>query len=122
MSYTLGFLDECVKPKTTWAHLKPHMENIIRHVVFPILCQTDEDLELFSDDPKEYVHKKLNYYEEVSAPDVAAISFLLSLTKCRKKQTFTILAFVNEIVTKYEMALDAERNAREKEGALRMIS
>lgn len=105
-----------------WAHLKPNMDNLIAHVVFPILCSSDEDLELFRDDPQEYVHKKLNYYEEVTAPDVSATSFLVSLTKCRKKQTFTILNFVNGIVTKYEVTPDGEKNVREKEGALRMIS
>ena len=97
------------------------MENLLAHVVFPILCQSDEDLELFETDPQEYVHRKLNYYEEVSAPDIAATSFLVSLTKSRKKQTFTILNFVNGIVTRYETAPADQKNAREKEGALRMI-
>lgn len=122
LSFTLGFLDECVKPKSMWAHLKPNMENLIAHVLFPILCHSDEDLELFETDPQEYVHRKLNCYEEVTAPDVAATSFLNSLTKSRKKQTFVILNFVNGIVTRYEMAPESEKNAREKEGALRMIS
>lgn len=104
-----------------WAMLKPHMENLIAHVIFPTLCQSDEDLELFSDDPQEYVHRKLNFYEELSAPDVAATGFLISLTKSRKKQTFTILNFVNGIVTQYETAPAEQKNPREKEGALRMI-
>jgi hypothetical protein len=34
-------------------HLKPHMDNLIAHFVFPILCQSDEDIELFEDDPSE---------------------------------------------------------------------
>ncbi|KUL89141.1 hypothetical protein ZTR_05966 [Talaromyces verruculosus] len=121
LSYTLIFLEECVKPKTTWDHLKPHMDTLIAHLVFPLLCQTDEDLELFQTDPPEYLHRKLNYYEEISAPDVAATNFLISLTKSRKKQTFSILQFVNGIVSKYENAPDAEKIPREKEGALRMI-
>ena len=121
LSYTLVFLDECVKPKTMWTHLKPHMENLLAHVLFPILCQSDEDLELFDTDPQEYVHRKLNFYEEVTAPDVAATNFLLSLTKSRKKQTFTIVNFVNGIVNKYEAAPEDQKNPREKEGALRMI-
>ncbi|KAF3406439.1 hypothetical protein DPV78_000699 [Talaromyces pinophilus] len=121
LSYTLIFLEECVKPKTTWDHLKPHMDTLIAHLVFPLLCQTDEDLELFQTDPPEYLHRKLNYYEEISAPDVAATNFLISLTKSRKKQTFNILQFVNGIVSKYENAPDAEKIPREKEGALRMI-
>jgi len=121
LSYTLAFLDECVKPKSMWNHLKPNMDNLISHVLFPLLCQSDEDIELFETDPSEYLHRKLNFYEEVSAPDVAATSFLVTLTKSRKKQTFTILNFVNGIVGKYELAPDDQKNPREKEGALKMI-
>ena len=104
-----------------WNNLKQHMETLISHVLFPILCQSDEDIELFDSDPPEYLHRKLNFYEEVSAPDVAATNFLVSLTKSRKKQTYSILSFVNGIVTKYEEAPDDLKNPREKEGALRMI-
>ncbi|KAI2741519.1 hypothetical protein DTO013E5_4433 [Penicillium roqueforti] len=121
LSYTLVFMEECVKPKAMWDHLKPHMDNLIAHFVFPILCQSDEDIELFEDDPSEYLHRKLNFYEEVSAPDVAATNFLVSLTKNRKKQTFSILTFVNSVVSKYESAPDDQKQPREKEGALRMI-
>ncbi|OQE42104.1 hypothetical protein PENCOP_c004G05474 [Penicillium coprophilum] len=121
LSYTLVFMEECVKPKAMWDHLKPHMDNLIAHFVFPILCQSDEDIELFEDDPSEYLHRKLNFYEEVSAPDVAATNFLVSLTKNRKKQTFSILTFVNSVVSKYESAPEEQKQPREKEGALRMI-
>lgn len=121
LSYTLSFLDECVKPKSMWNHLKPHMDSLISHVFFPVLCQSDEDLELFDSDPSEYLHRKLNFYEEVTAPDVAATNFLVSLTKSRKKQTFTILNFVNGIVNTYESSPDNQKSPREKEGALRMI-
>ncbi|KAJ5233055.1 hypothetical protein N7468_006011 [Penicillium chermesinum] len=121
LSYTLVFMEECVKPKAMWDHLKPHMENLIAHFVFPILCQSDEDIELFQDDPSEYLHRKLNFYEEVSAPDVAATNFLVSLTKNRKKLTFSILSFVNSVVSKYETLPDDQKEPREKEGALRMI-
>ncbi|KGO76892.1 Armadillo-like helical [Penicillium italicum] len=121
LSYTLVFMEECVKPKAMWDHLKPHMDNLIAHFVFPILCQSDEDIELFEDDPSEYLHRKLNFYEEVSAPDVAATNFLVSLTKNRKKQTFSILTFVNSVVSKYESEPEEQKQPREKEGALRMI-
>ena len=121
LSYTLIFLEECVKPKSIWDHLKPHMETLISHVIFPILCQSDEDIELFETDPPEYLHRKLNFYEDVSAPDMAATNFLVALTKNRKKQTFGILSFVNTVVNRYESASDDQKNPREKEGALRMI-
>ncbi|EAS33409.3 nonsense-mediated mRNA decay protein [Coccidioides immitis RS] len=119
--YTLVFLEECVKPKAVWDHLKPHIENLVAHLIFPLLCQTDEDIELFDSDPAEYLHRKLNLFEEVSAPDAAATNFLIALTKTRKKQTFSILTFVNSVVSKYESAPDDQKLPREKEGALRMI-
>ncbi|KAJ4305044.1 Nonsense-mediated mRNA decay protein 5 [Kalmusia sp. IMI 367209] len=119
--YTLSFLDDCIKPKSMWNLLKPHTDNLISHLIFPVLCQTDEDIELFEDEPQEYLHRKLNFYEEVTSPDVAATNFLMTLTKNRRKQTFSVLNFINGIVNQYEAAPDNERNPREKEGALRMI-
>ena len=121
LSHTLMFLDECIKPKSMWKLLRPHLETLNSHVLFPILCQSDEDIELFDSDPPEYLHRKLNFYEEVSSPDVAATNFLVSLTKSRKEQTFSILNFVNGIVNTYELSSDDQKNPREKEGALRMI-
>ncbi|KZF22704.1 ARM repeat-containing protein [Xylona heveae TC161] len=119
--FTLTFLDECVKPKAMWSHLKPHLETLIAHLVFPVLCQSDEDIELFETDPPEYLHRKLNYYEEISSPDVAATNFLVTLAKSRKNHVFTLLNFVNGIVNRYESAPDDQKDPREKEGALRMI-
>ncbi|KAI5778900.1 armadillo-type protein [Geopyxis carbonaria] len=121
LSHIIAYLDECIKPSATWKHLNPHVENLISHVLFPLLCQTDEDLEMFHDDPAEYLHRKINFYEEISAPDVAATNFLVTLTKSRKKQTFTVLNFINSVVNRYEVATEEEKNHREKEGALRMI-
>ena len=121
LSFTLAFMDECVKPKTMWDHLKPHMPILIEHLIFPVMCQTDQDLAQFEEDPAEYLHRKLNFYEEVSAPDVAATNFLVTLTKARRKQTFEILTFINNIVNRYESQPDSQKNPREKEGALRMI-
>ena len=121
LSLTLAYLDECVKPKSMWAHLKPHMENLISHLLFPVLCQSDEDIELFEIDPPEYLHRKLNSYEEVSAPDIAATNFLVTLTKSRKKQTFVVLNFINGVVNEYDAAPETQKDPRAKEGALRMI-
>jgi hypothetical protein len=114
-------IERWVQKQTMWDHLKPHMPILIEHLVFPVLCQTDEDVEQFDDEPAEYLHRKLNFYEEVSAPDVSATNFLVTLTKARRKQTFEILNFINNMVSKYEAAPDDQKNPREKEGALRMI-
>lgn len=121
LSYIVAFMDECIKPKSTWNHLRPHMENLVQHVLFPILCMTQDDLDLFKEDPTEYIHRKLNFFEEATSPDVAVTNFLNSVAKHRRTTTFTVLNFVNEVVNKYENAPDNEKNHVEKEGALRMI-
>ncbi|KAF8862644.1 ARM repeat-containing protein [Acephala macrosclerotiorum] len=121
LSYTLVFLDECVRPKEMWAHLKPHLDSLVTHFLFPVMCLSEDDVEKFETDPEEYLHHKLNFYEEVSAPDVAATNFLVTLTKVRRKHTFTILTFVNKIVSEYETTEDDKKNHIAKEGALRMI-
>ena len=60
LSFIVAFMDECVKPKVTWQHLAPHIDNLVAHVLFPLLCQTDEDLELFENEPAEYLHRKIS--------------------------------------------------------------
>lgn len=121
LSYTLVFLDESVKPKEMWVHLKPHLTNLVTHFVFPVICLGEEDIEQFEDEPEEYLHRKLNYFEEASAPDIAGTNFLVNLTKNRRKETFEILTFVNAVVNDYEQAADDQKNHIAKEGALRMI-
>lgn len=121
LSHTLSFLNECIKPKVMWERLQPHMDILIEHLLFPVLCQSDEDLEQFDNEPIEYIQQKMNFFEEFAAPDSAATAFLTSLTKNRRKQTFQVLTFVNSIVDKYAAAPEDQKNPREKEGALRMI-
>lgn len=104
-----------------WNHLKPHLDSLVTHVLFPVMCLSPDDVEKFDTDPEEYLHHKLNYFEEASAPDVAATNFLVTLTKVRRKHTFTILIFVNKIVSEYETCEVEKKNHVAKEGALRMI-
>lgn len=121
LSYVLVFLDESVRPKEMWVHLKPHLTNLVTHFVFPVLCLSTEDVEQFEEEPEEYLHRKLNYFEEASAPDIAATNFLVNLTKNRRKEVFEILKFVNAVVNEYEQSTDDKKNHIAKEGALRMI-
>ena len=56
---THDLAESSIKPKLTWNLLKNHVPNLIEHVVFPLLCLTQEDLELWEEDPGEYIHKKI---------------------------------------------------------------
>lgn len=122
ISNILAFLEECIGTKSTWALLKPHSELIISHVVFPLLCTTDSDIEIFETDPEEYIHKHLDLYEENPTPDSAATSYLICLVK--KKSRFclsSLLSFVEGVITNHLQNPADLDLARQQEGALRIM-
>lgn len=41
-----------------WKLLKPHMLSVIQDVLFPLMCYSDADQELWNSDPYEYVRVK----------------------------------------------------------------
>jgi hypothetical protein len=38
--------------------LKPHLPSIIEHTIFPLLCFSDADDNLWKNDPKEFIKQK----------------------------------------------------------------
>lgn len=48
-----------IKPKVTWGLFKNNVPDLLARVIFPLLCLTQEDLELWGEDPVEYIHKKI---------------------------------------------------------------
>ena len=122
LSLIIEFFENCVKPKATWAMLKPHYKDLLVHLIYPLLCPTESMMELWLDDPIEYVHQKLDIYENYLTPDLAANSLLLSLASKRRKATFMdILGFVNEVLSEYGATSEGERSYEKKDGALRMV-
>lgn len=122
LALTSCFFADCVKNKTTWLLLKPHVETLVAHFVFPQLCFSDEDQELWDEDPVEFVHKKVDPLEDFHSPQTNAMNFLIDLARDRKKHTFMgILNFVNSVLNKYLETPEDQRDPRQKDGALGMI-
>jgi len=48
---------DSINPKTTFALLKPHLNNLIEHFIFPLVCLSEEELETFTDDPSEFARQ-----------------------------------------------------------------
>lgn len=118
----LAFLEECINYKETWALLKPTIDNTISHVIFPLLCTSDADIELFESDPEEYIHKQLDMYEDNPTPDSAATNFLVTLVHKRSKIVLpNLLQFVQGIVSNHVQNPQDLALARQQEGALRIM-
>jgi len=108
--------------KLTWQIMKPYAENLVSHFIFPQLCFSEEDRELWADDPVDYVHKKLDPLEDFSAPVTATITFLMDLAKHRNKFIFKkILNFIHNVLNTYRDAPPESKDPSQKDGALKMI-
>ncbi len=53
----LQYLGHAIKTAATWKLLKPHTPGLVATVLLPLMCYDDEDAELWSDDPHEYIRK-----------------------------------------------------------------
>ncbi|KAJ7845435.1 armadillo-type protein [Mycena olivaceomarginata] len=93
------FFTECIKPKSTWTLLKPHVQTLVESFVFPQLSFNAGRQSLWEGDPVDYVRISVDEYESFATPVSAATSFLFSLASNRTKTTFMpILGFINGVL------------------------
>jgi lysyl-tRNA synthetase class I len=57
LNFVIKFVSQATKIKCTMARLKPFMENILYQTVIPIMMVSERDIQLFSEDPIEYIRK-----------------------------------------------------------------
>ncbi|KAJ7813098.1 armadillo-type protein [Mycena leptocephala] len=111
-----SFFTECIKPKSTWTLLKPHVQSLVESFVFPQLSFTAGKQHLWESDPVDYVRISVDEYESFATPVSAATSFLFSLASNRTKTTFMpILGFINGV-------LRSNASAPQRFGALNMTA
>ncbi|KAJ3205405.1 hypothetical protein HK099_000832, partial [Clydaea vesicula] len=116
-------LTDCIKQKNTWLMIKPDLEPIVVSYIFPQLCVTDVDLEEWENDPVEYIQRKLDPMEDCRSSVAAAQGLLSSLVKYHFKQTFmSIINFVNGILQSYNSTPIEQRNPKQKDGAIHLVS
>uniref|UniRef100_A0A8C7FQF8 Importin 7 n=1 Tax=Oncorhynchus kisutch TaxID=8019 RepID=A0A8C7FQF8_ONCKI len=63
LQQTLNYINQGIAHAVTWKNLKPHIQGIIQDVVFPLMCYTDSDQELWEEDPYEYIRMKFDCLE-----------------------------------------------------------
>lgn len=114
------FLEDCIRVKENWHLIQDHIDTIVRHVVFPLLCLTENDLEAFEDEPVEYIHRRIDVYDENPTADMAATSFLITLVEKRPSCLPSVLQLVQETVQANSGNGELEP-AIKRESALRML-
>lgn len=111
-------LEATFRDKHTWAMVGPHIEAILRGFIFPRTCTSEEDDELWEDDPCEYVRCKLDPFNDYYSASSSALNLLVDLIRQRKKAVLIpILSFINELLSDS----GSHKNLRQRDGALHMI-
>ncbi|QBM88627.1 Importin-beta N-terminal domain-containing protein [Metschnikowia aff. pulcherrima] len=121
MYHLLDFLSHAVTQKELWQILQPCYASLVEHLVYPLLCPSEETLELFETDPADYINTKLDNFDECE-PDIAALGFLVTLILKRKKHTApSIVEFAVGQISSLSQQPDLLSVAIKKDGALRLI-
>uniref|UniRef100_A0A8C5PDX5 Importin N-terminal domain-containing protein n=1 Tax=Leptobrachium leishanense TaxID=445787 RepID=A0A8C5PDX5_9ANUR len=115
LQQTLNYLNQGVSHAVTWKSLKPHIHGIIQDVIFPLMCYTDSDEELWQEDPYEYIRMKFDVFEDFISPTTAAQTLLFTSCSKRKEVLQKSMGFCYQILT------DPATDPRKKDGALHMI-
>lgn len=94
-----------IKPKSTWALLKPHCTTLFTSFVFPLMTFNAARQESWESDPIDYVRLSVDEYESFDSPLSAATSFLFGLVSNRTNATFEpILSFLNGVLNQQGVA------------------
>ncbi|XP_020286261.1 importin-7 [Pseudomyrmex gracilis] len=115
MQQSINYLHLAVSHAYSWKYLKPHMFEIIRDVVFPILSYSAADEKLWNTDPYEYIRVKFDIFEDFVSPVTAAQTLLHSACRLRKNMLEKTLQLCLEVLT------SPNADPRQKDGALHMI-
>lgn len=116
---SLTYVNNCVEMAPTYKLIKPNLDWLLFRVVFKQLCLSDEEMELFNDDPSEFVRKVHDPLEEWTDTRVAAINVLQMLARYRLKDTLPrIMSFISATLIEYAKAPLDPANYRNKDGIL----
>ena len=118
----LTFVDLAVELAPTYKMLKPHLDFLLYQVCFPTICLSPEDIELFENDPHEFVHRQNSPLADFYDPRMSAITLITNIVKHRGKDvTPRLLAFLQDNLQRYATSSNETKNPKEKDGTLLVL-
>jgi len=121
---SLAFVERAIELKNTWLEIKPHLDFLLFECVYPLLCPTKKDVDLFHEDPHEFVRKQHDVMEDFISPQMAAQSLVRAFAQYKPKTTLQkMLDFLTNVLNGYQ-TLSPEHKAQQspkKDGALLFI-
>lgn len=122
INLALQYLTAAISKPSSYKKIKPHMDVIMYEIVFPLMCFSEEDAELWNEDPHEYVRKGYDIIEDMYSPRTAAVTLMGELVRLRGKDNLPkLLMFLVNILMTYAAAPPESKPVRQKDGALLAI-
>lgn len=115
MQQALHYLNTAVLHSMTWKMLKSDMMVVVEKIIFPLMCYSNDDDELWQSDPREYIRMKFDIFEEYVSPVSASQNLLHSLCKKRRDMLQKTMNFVINVLNNPQV------DPKAKDGALHMI-
>ncbi|KAG7662910.1 uncharacterized protein J8A68_003594 [[Candida] subhashii] len=120
--HLISFLEQLVDTPA-WPLVEDKLDAIVRHVLLPTLSATQETIELYEDEPEEYIRRFFDINRESNTSDVASINFIYRLTSKKFSSTINLtLSVINEVFTLRNENRNNLQVAMNTEGVLRMLS
>lgn len=120
--HMISFLEQLIDTPA-WSELSSKLEAIINHIILPTLSASNDTIELYQDEPEEYIRQFFDINRESDTADVASINFVFRLSATKFKATIDlVLSIVNSIFQKRASDRDNLEYALQTEGALRILS
>jgi importin-7 len=115
LQLTLTYFTTAINHAFTWKLINPHMMYIVQNIIFPLMSFNDQDEELWTTDPHEYIRIKFDVFEDYVSPVTAAQNLLHTCSEKRKNMLQKIMSFVVQVLN------DQNSDARMKDGGLHMV-
>lgn len=115
MQQALNYLNTAVLHSMTWKMLKDGMMNVVEKIIFPLMCYSADDEDLWQNDPREYIRMKFDIFEEYVSPVSASQNLLHSLCKKRRDMLQETMKLVINVLH------NPQADPKAKDGALHMV-
>lgn len=120
--HLISFLEQLIETPA-FPLIQEKMEAIIKHVLLPTLNASPEIIELYEDEPEEYIRRFFDISRDNTTADTASINFLCRLSSTKFSACGPlILSIINNIFERRAADRSNLQVAMETEGALRTLA
>ena len=117
----LSFVSEGISHSVTYKAMKTKLESLLFEVIFPLMCFSRDDGELWESDPEEFVRREFDCMVSFSDPRTAATEFLKNMVSLRSKDSLAPLLKFCESHLFADPAIKDLLQCSKKDGALAIL-